>query len=80
MTKLLLLKPNGPIYYQPHTEYVEGYVFTGTCLSMGGLPLEGVCMKGNCMEGADPPRYGKLAVGTYPTGMHSYCGPSYRYA
>ena len=51
------------------------FLHVSVILFTGGLPLEGVCM-----ERADPlPRYGQLAVGTHPTGMHtctwkfSYC-------
>ena len=68
-------------HYRPRSG--EGNVFTGICLSTGGLPMEGGGLhgKGVCMKGADPLppptssrdplRYGQPAVGTHLTGMLS---------
>ena len=67
-----------PICYRPG----EGNVFTGVCLLTGGswegdlhgggLPWEGDLHGGGGLHGGtDSPPYGKPAVGTHPTGMHS---------
>ena len=63
------------ILLPPANEVCEGYVkvFTGVCLSTGGLPH---CILGYTSPGQTPPAqcmlgYGQQAGGTHPTGMHS---------
>ena len=64
-------------FLQPVNEVCEGYVFTGVCLSTGGvtaplhagihtLPPDQKQTPPQCMLG-----YGQQAGGTHPTGMHS---------
>ena len=42
-------------------------MFTGVCLSTGGVPGPGGCLVHNA-----PPRTATAVGGTHPTGMHSY--------
>ena len=72
--------------YPPPNEVCEGNVFTGVCLSTGGLSVRGgVCLQGVYFQGGslswgslsrgglchrDPPYVGR-AGGMHPTGMHS---------
>ena len=74
------------MFLPPANEVCEGYVFTGVCLSTGGLCPKGslfrgvsvqrgggLCLGGLCPEGSlsGRPHIRLRADGTHPTGMHS---------
>ena len=50
-------------FYRPQT---KGNMFTGVCLSTGGVPAPGGCL---LLGGVPAP--GGVPDGTHPTGMHS---------
>ena len=80
-SRAYIVESSAPIlcvcFYRPQRS-CEGYVFTGVCLSTGGVSVHGgVSAPGRagipaCTE-ADPPagETATAADGTHPTGMHS---------
>ena len=67
---ILLLPKSGMIITARKRSLGQGNMFTGVCLSTGGVPGPGGCL---VLGGARwrPPRTATAAGGTQPTGMHS---------